>query len=551
MLTEVNRAWLESFRFEHGHAPRILHIGNIANNAYNNAKLLNQAGFDNDVICYDYYHVMGCPEWEDAELDGEIADQFKPDWTKVELNGFVRPKWFAQGWLLDCVNYLRRNRTEHDTSAAWKHLEKSSRRLEGSKIERKIAFLSHTLRKSFFIFSSTPRSAFYFLQVRFARRFGNLTGSFVAFALTSMIWPFAHPVIRITGKGRVDWERAIQRLLNDWHAEFPERESLIRSELKKFVFSNSLMAEWERLFACYDIVLAYSTDPLIPLFSETPYFAFEHGTIREIPFKNDALGKVTALSYRKAEHVFVTNFDCQPAAKILSPGKFTLINHPYDEDHGLGIDGYEALRSRLQGQLDADFLFFFPTRQDWVRGTGYADKANDVFWSAFGDLVRAGWKIGVVCCEWGKNIEESKDLIEQEGVAAKVLWVKPMANISFERMARACDMVVDQFKLGAFGGVVFKAMAVGAPILTYLEASKLLEQYPEIPPVVNCKSSEEIVDKISALLRNRREIHRLGEESRNWIKRHHAKQSTINLQVDQFRNFLTRKQGVPENEPTP
>ena len=54
---------------------RILHIGNIANNAYLNAKILNEAGFECDVLCASYYHSMGNPEWEDADFEGVIKDQ--------------------------------------------------------------------------------------------------------------------------------------------------------------------------------------------------------------------------------------------------------------------------------------------------------------------------------------------------------------------------------------------------------------------------------------------------------------------------------------------
>ena len=63
-----NHDWLDKFRQQHGRSPRVLHIGNIANNAYNNAKLLNKVGLECDVICYGYYHIMGCPEWEDADF---------------------------------------------------------------------------------------------------------------------------------------------------------------------------------------------------------------------------------------------------------------------------------------------------------------------------------------------------------------------------------------------------------------------------------------------------------------------------------------------------
>ena len=119
--------------------------------------------------------------------------------------------------------------------------------------------------------------------------------------------------------------------------------------------------------------------------------------------------------------------------------------------------------------------------------------------------------------------------------------MKPLANIDFERMSMACDMVVDQFKMGAFGGVLFKAMAVGSPILTYLNESLLLEQYPEIPPVVNCKTREEIIEKVSALFRNPERLRKLRTDSRMWIKKHHSKDSTVNLQVTEFRRFLTRQ----------
>ena len=94
------------FKDTHKRPPRVLHIGNIANNAYLNAKFLNEAGFDCDVMCYDYYHIMACPEWEDAEYQGQIEDQSNPDWTKVDLGAFRRPSWFAQGPLATCMDYL-------------------------------------------------------------------------------------------------------------------------------------------------------------------------------------------------------------------------------------------------------------------------------------------------------------------------------------------------------------------------------------------------------------------------------------------------------------
>ena len=117
-------AWIEEFRRRNGHAPRVLHVGNIANNAYNNAKLLNAAGLDCDVICYDYYHIMGCPEWEDADFSGDLRSDFYPAWERLDLKKFRRPRWFAQGRRNTCIRYLIARRTGNRFHAwyAWKRL---------------------------------------------------------------------------------------------------------------------------------------------------------------------------------------------------------------------------------------------------------------------------------------------------------------------------------------------------------------------------------------------------------------------------------------------
>ena len=101
-----------------------MHIGNIANNAYNNALIQRRYGIAADTICYDYYHVMGCPEWEAATFS-KVTDNFFPDWWATELGGWQRPDWFVQGPLTICLGYLRaRNAGDNDASRFfWKLLQ--------------------------------------------------------------------------------------------------------------------------------------------------------------------------------------------------------------------------------------------------------------------------------------------------------------------------------------------------------------------------------------------------------------------------------------------
>ena len=97
-MTEASKpSWLEDWERLHGRSLRVLLVGNIANNAYLNAKLMRRIGIHADVACYDYYHVMGTPEWEEANFSGDIGDYFYPDWWRTNLHGFERPTWFYQG----------------------------------------------------------------------------------------------------------------------------------------------------------------------------------------------------------------------------------------------------------------------------------------------------------------------------------------------------------------------------------------------------------------------------------------------------------------------
>lgn len=527
LLSDQNRIWLDQFIRTHGRKPAVLMIGNIANNAYNNAKILNEAGLDCDVICYDYYHVMGCPEWEDADLSRSPKNDFRPDWVGLGMGGYERPHWFAQGPVLDCIDYLVARRTNADD------IEKKWRMLLTRALVSRPLNLAEVLARLRFSFKAWSRPLRIKLQAWINEHAPVLYSQLVKLKKLKrrrINSPIAHFAPSVSIGDRAN------ELVRMFAAEFPHRnDKLTTSDIDPY---SHHFNEWKMLLNLYDIVIGFSTDPFIPLLCGKRYFAIEHGTLRDIPFAPDGQGRRTALAYRFAEHCFVTNFDCAGNAEQLALGRYTLINHPYDEDHGLSVKGADELRSRLLRALDCDFLFFHPTRQDWVEGTGYADKRNDVFLHAFGALRRRGLRVGLVICSWGANVANSRQLLEELGCSAHVRWTSPLAITPFERMCKACDAVVDQFKLGAFGGVVFKAMAVGTPIVTFLNEVLVSDQYPVLPPVINCQTVADIESAMVLIIQDPTRLTRIGKQSRDWIYRHHGKRETINKQMDQFRRFL-------------
>lgn len=632
-------------------ALKILHIGNIANNAYNNAKLLNRSGYDNDVICYDYYHVMGTPEWEDADFRLGPKDDFYPNWAIVYKKGYRRPKWFSQGPVVIAIRYLMARNDNRKGAAAlyWfymnvyrlslsvkmlrflilaypqrhYHLAKTRSQLlrpfEGFTRSAQVS-LNHAVKLMFrlknivirpFICLGTglyrklrsSREAILQFTNQFSetgnliqQRVNTITASLplvprlfvktlVGIPLlvgirvfsdltkgvsTILRWVYqllaasirflinlriqawyllirlralpAHTVRRLRNlrimkmrpvtrraESSFDFDARVRRLIADWHKTFPARgDRLTPLDLEPY---RSIVQYWDLLFDQYDAIVAYSTDPILPMICGRKYLAIEHGTLRTIPMEDTPQGRLTALAYAKSEQCFVTNFDCLKNAKLLAGSRVTPINHPYDEDHGLHIPGVEKARNALRQELDARFLFFFPTRHDWVEGHGFADKANDIFLEAFVNLRASGVPVGLICCAWGANVDQSRSILKRAGVEKYVKWVQPLGVVEFNRIASAVDIVVDQFELGAFGGVAFKAMSNGNVICTYLDENQLLSQYPTLPPVLNCRTSQEILEACTKLLSNRKDLTNLGVASREWIKRFHSADETIKAQI--------------------
>ena len=546
-LPQDLQIWLRSFREIHGRSLRVLHIGNIANNAYINAKLLNEAGLDCDVICHSYYHIMACPEWEDADFEGEIKDQFFPNWRSVNLNGFKRPRWFAQGPLRICIPYLisRRDGNKSRERLWWNILE-ISRFLRCSWVGRHLANLSNDLINRLAALRKHPNSAgraIFTILRALKHRLSSLLDSLIP-RVSGSLQP-SQKTVQSSGtiqkKDSINdysFEGQVDLLAKKWTDLFPDR--LDKFSSSDVEYHRSMIVSWRKLFSRYDIVQGYATAPILPLLSRKPYFAFEHGTLREIPIQETSEGRITALSYSFAEHVFVTNGDCLETAHKLADDRVSFINHPFDEDHGLSVGDWEDLRQRLRDLLDADFLFFFPTRHDWVPDTGYGDKGNDSFLRAFCRLRQGGYRVGMVCCRWGANVKESMNLLKYYNCDQYVLWSEPMGTVKFERTSRACDMIIDQFKLGSFGGIMFKAMAVGAPICTYLDEDKIGELYNEIPPVINCRTEEEVVTSITDILKNPTKLDHLRAASRKWIEKYHNSKETIEIQVLDYIGFMEK-----------
>lgn len=582
-----NQRWLDGFRERHGRSPRILHVGNIANNAYNNARLLNEVGLDCDVICYDYYHIMGCPEWEEVDLDMSAIDPNQPDWCSVDLGGYRRPRWFAQGPMSQALEYLiARNNSANDASELlWENLLVACR-LPPLDVKARHECLSRDVRQdekslSTAAFGINPliRAAVYATKKALLRspkllRFSNnLRKAFLSKESDEMLSDYLQqrmgkckvPVriaqpgayiitktatfpykVYIAANSRIqkiicsrasnrstksethdeeaEFDRRVRTLIERFSEHFPEREDKL-SAMDLARYCNSYQ-KWKKLMSYYDAVIGYSTDGIFPLLiGKRPYIAFEHGTIRDIPFEITATGRIASIVYAEADVVYLTNADSLPQAGRLH------VKNPIYGLHGFNPRRFAALiESARNAAVDVRFrfgaavkVFLAPARQHWNEGFPSWRKGNDRLIHAVSKIaVTYPKRFHVVFVEWGAEVNLSKKLIEELGITEYFTWVKPMAKADLLTAYRSVDCVVDQFILPCIGSVTLDAIALGVPVMTSLDNEAMTKFYGEPLDLLNCSTVDEIADAMKLVIEGNPLVSELANKSQEWFERNHT-----------------------------
>ncbi len=438
---------------------RILHIGNIANNAYNNAKFLRRKGIEADVLCYDYRHVMAEPEWEEAEFETEV-DEYHPDWSRVNLNGFRRPEWFR---------HITLNEQNRD------HFKGRTRRFRGQfRLEWKLMRAKESVRAA---------------------------GQYL-----KLWWSF-HRLVR--------------------HRRDPLRYHDVSSAAPLVRYLSPFMKG-------YDIIQAYGLhEPRLALLGapKTPLVAFEHGTMRDFPFEDNANGRWISLAYKKARKVIITNADSILAAKRMGLDNVEFIPHPIDETKF--SPQLTPLTADLRNAQGCEFVLFCPARQNW------ALKGNDKVIRAVAEILKRG-KLDAVLflCAWGQEIDQSRQLIEELGIGSRVIWLPPLNKMNLVQFYNAADVVLDQFTLGAFGTTTPEAMACGKPVMLYFNDEVHKWCFPEMPPVVSTFTVQEISRRLVDLLNSPQERREMGRRARVWVEQYHGWELVANRHIRVYREIL-------------
>lgn len=491
------------------------HSGNIANNAYLVSKFLRRLGEDAHAFHFRHEFIMGHPEWEDADFDGNLDPFDPPDWRTIPFtNGYVRPDW---------VHYL-------------------SGQVDPYVLPPDVP--AGTSTRVMAALYSDPAADEGSFTARARAALGTVGARYNALARVNQLSPREAIEFRILAGARVAVE---------WATGFRAEHAILASpRLRRLIDERDAINAASRLQAAggratmsmlakcpfwasyrgiadhHDLVQLYGVEAVKGVFlpHDVPLVAFEHSTMRTLPFVNSVQGRLLNLAYRTADACVITNPDVVSSAKRLGLRDYRFIPHPIDEvKYSPPTDGNEtAIRRDLRQATGAELLFLCPTRHEW--SNAFDSKRSDRVIRAFATYVSnpSHPKAALVLCRWGRDVRASEQLISDLGIEAHVVWKPPMHKTRLRDYYRSCDVVLDQFheSVGTFGTVTAEGLSCALPVIMYFNPKVHEWCLPELPPIQSALTEDEIASRLSELALDAGRRRAIGEASREWIIKWHG-----------------------------
>jgi glycosyltransferase involved in cell wall biosynthesis len=476
---------------------RVLHLGNIANNAFNNARIQRLYGIEAYVIAAENYHIMSSPEWEEARFKGDYGDPFFPDWTRVDLAGYVRPDWFAAGPLDLCCDVIA---SQVDG--------------QSQKTEQLVAKL--TARREV-ICAKGYRGQAERLGARIRRKLLSELRS-----------------LKAGDSSGASANAVASRLFEIWKgANVPHETPVSGRDFKGYASRLNML---QPLFEKFDVVQGYSTDGAWPLLAGRRYVAYEHGTLRALPFAPNSLGRLTATVFIGADHVFITNLDCiEPAERLgIAPDRFTALPHAFNDRR---LSEFRDRHRELKPPRD-HVVLFHPARQDWRDPDPSLIKGNDRLIRAFARMSRAHPAVTLRMIAWGRDLSASRDLVASLGIEGRVQWLNPLQKQDLWKAYLSSHAVLDQFVLPSFGGVTFEALALGCRVVTNVHVADAERFFSKAPPVYSVSSEDEIAAALERIILDPHDAAGIGDAGAAWIRSYHSAERIVALQLGVYRHLL-------------
>jgi glycosyltransferase involved in cell wall biosynthesis len=118
-----------------------------------------------------------------------------------------------------------------------------------------------------------------------------------------------------------------------------------------------------------------------------------------------------------------------------------------------------------------------------------------------------------------KFVEKAIQELERKKIPFEYKRITNMTNAQALELYKSADIIVDQLILGSYGIFACEAMALGKPVVCYIQES-LIPTFPKDLPIINA-NPDTIQSVLENLLQDGNYRHQSGIKSRNFAQNYH------------------------------
>lgn len=484
-----------------------LHIGNIAGNGFEAAKMQRQRGINSDVVNPYLTHVMSHPIWEDVEVSTFI-DLNDIESLLAKNPSWVEPSYYYGGDFAVALEKLAQDKgITFEVSANFLEFALTKWREIGRNFYRKAKKISLLFfREELHAQHLAPKNEHEALELQDldtisikkrsqGRKIFKL-GYEVCYAL--YLIPFKlFSVINSRGL-----KKEFPGLPQDQYYIIPALRHL--NEISRYYEGIALYGPWAALGAwCKDF----------------RYIAIEHGTLRNYIFEDNSWARACRLGFKNATKVVVTNADCLPISISERHSQTIPGIHPFESS--LSLYWADKRKRFLEESQTLPFQVILASRMQFS-SSGDA-KGSEIALRAIKELHQIDTQYRFTVFAYGSDLKQAEKIIREYGISDVVEVSPPLSRPLLMSEFSKALCILDGFSLAGSGRIQIEAWSMGTPVLSKQDLSLNLKFFSDPIPTFHAESKDEILQVVQQLSKlDRDQLLKFQQRSIDWYQANHS-----------------------------
>lgn len=204
------------------------------------------------------------------------------------------------------------------------------------------------------------------------------------------------------------------------------------------------------------------------------------------------------------------------------------------------LDNIENLKIDIVDQInkyksEGKLIFFQQSRQWWKTAPANISKGNDIFFKGLALFKKQNPTTGfhIYLCEYGADVEESKQLIKELGLQAEVTWLPIMLRKELLAVLNNADIGVGQFGVESWYLYCSNAeiLAACGVYLGYRNDDWYKKNGCHLYPMLNANSPSEINEVLTEFIQSENS-NQIRENAKKWLREYNESRFLENINVE-------------------